>query len=118
MSINVRIVMIIFALFIILLIINLLKKDRVPIKISLLWLFAAFLILFIGAFPECLKLLLDLLGFKTLSNMLGGILLGILFVISISLTVVISGQKAKSDINPRNIIIKKTCRYTWARFVK
>lgn len=107
MSINVRIVMIIFALFIILLIINLLKKDRVPIKISLLWLFAAFLILFIGAFPECLKLLLDLLGFKTLSNMLGGILLGILFVISISLTVVISGQKKRNQILIQEISLLK-----------
>lgn len=107
MSINVRIVMVIFALFIILLIINLLKKDRVPIKISLLWLIAALLILFIGVFPECLKLLLDLLGFKTLSNMLVGILLGILFVISISLTVVISGQKKRNQILIQEISMLK-----------
>lgn len=95
MSYNLRLGLIIVALLIFIITLYLLKKDRIPVKYSLVWLFSGLIILFLALIPNLFGLLSDLLGFMTMSNMVVGMFIFILLMITISLTVIVSGQKKK-----------------------
>ena len=95
MSYNLRLGLIIVALLIFIITLYLLKKDRIPVKYSLVWLFSGLIILFLALIPNLFGLLSDLLGFMTMSNMVVGMIIFILLMITISLTVIVSGQKKK-----------------------
>lgn len=95
MSYNLRLGLIIVGLLIFIITLYLLKKDRIPVKYSLVWLFSGLIILFLALIPNLFGLLSDLLGFMTMSNMVVGMFIFILLMITISLTVIVSGQKKK-----------------------
>ena len=52
------------------------------------------------------------LGFQTISNLVVGVFIVILFFITISLTVIVSAQKKKDNfINPRSKYIERGCKW-------
>jgi len=85
----------IVSVVIIVAIIKILRKGRVPIKYSLLWLLSSAIILFVAIFPNVLNAISHLIGFETTSNMVIGVILVILLFITMSLTIIVSGQKEK-----------------------
>lgn len=95
MSYSLRLGLIIVGLLIFIITLSLLKKDRIPVKYSLIWLFSGLIILFLALIPNLFGLIADLLGFMTMSNMVVGMFIFILLMITISLTVIVSGQKKK-----------------------
>ena len=92
MSINLTIVSVLFSLFIILSILILLRKNKVSIKYSLIWIVLFLVLLVATVIPGFLVWVTYLLGFKTASNMVFSLIIAVLVVITISLTVIASKQ--------------------------
>ena len=107
MESSLRLAIFLVAVVILLFVMYLLRKGRLPIKFALLWLIAIVLLLIVALFPDMLLWLMNLIGFVTLSNMIIGILFVILIFITISLTVIISGQKEKIRILIQEVSILK-----------
>ena len=93
MSLNLRIIMIVFALLLFSLILSLISKHRIPIRYSLFWMVSSLIILFVGIFPNLAGIFTSVVGFKTTSNFVIGIILTMLLAITLILTVIVSGQK-------------------------
>lgn len=110
MSYNLRLGLIIVGLLIFIITLYLLKKDRIPVKYSLVWLFSGLIILFLSLIPNLFGLLSDLLGFMTMSNMVVGMFIFILLMITISLTVIVSGQKKKITLLIQEVSMLKKDR--------
>ena len=92
---NLRILLVIFAIFLISIILNLVSKNKIPIKYSLFWMIAAIIILLVGAVPNFINIFTKLIGFKTTANLVVGIILGILLCITLLLTIIVSDQKRR-----------------------
>ncbi|OUP73987.1 hypothetical protein B5F09_10975 [Erysipelatoclostridium sp. An173] len=95
MSLGTSILVLIVAFIIFLLTLILLRKGRIPVKFSILWFLVSFILFLVGFFPGFISLISNLMGFQTMSNMLVGILIFILFLLTIALTVIVSGQTTK-----------------------
>lgn len=107
MSINLRIGMIIVGLLLLYITVIILKKGRMPVKYSLIWVLSSIVILLIGIIPSLFGVFAKLLGFFTISNMITGIFIFILLLITMSLTIIVSGQKKKITLLIQEISILK-----------
>lgn len=90
---NLRILLLVFSIVWFIFIFYFLKKGKIPIKYSLFWFLSALIILSISLFPNLLSIIKDLMGFQTISNMIIGIILTLLLVITFLLTMIVSKQK-------------------------
>lgn len=95
MGIGLRILLFIFSLTWFFIVASLLRKNKIPVKYSLIWFLSAFVIFIVSLFPNALIGVMNFLGFKTISNMVIGIILGLLLLITIILTTIISQQNTK-----------------------
>jgi hypothetical protein len=95
MSSNLRLWVFTVAFAMILVIIQILKKGRMPVKYSLVWFLSAAIIMIVAIFPSILSSIAALMGFATISNMVIGMILVILLFITMALTIIVSGQKEK-----------------------
>lgn len=96
-----------FSIFIILLILYLIRKEKINIKYSLVWL-VLFLALLICLFvPGLLNYITKLLGFQTASNMVLSLLIAVLVVINITNTVINSHQDKKIRLLIQEISLMK-----------
>lgn len=93
MSTELKITAIISILFLIVLILHYVKKEKILIKYSLVWLLPSIVLLIFVLVPGFLTWTTNLLGFQTASNMILTLLVGLLLVITIALTVIVSTQK-------------------------
>ena len=95
MSISLIVTSILFCLFIIFFILVLLRKKCISIKYSLIWLVLFSLLFLCTLLPNFLIWITDLLGFATASNMIFSLIIGVLVIITIALTVIVSNQDRK-----------------------
>lgn len=95
MSANLIIISTIFSIFIIVFIVLLLRKKRINIKYSLIWIILFMILLISILVPGFLSFTTNILGFKTSSNMVISIIIVVLIIISIALTVIVSSQDKK-----------------------
>ena len=107
MSTNLIIASILFSVFIIVSILVLLRKKKVNIKYSLIWIFLFVILLIATIIPGFLVWITHLLGFKTASNMVFSLILAVLVIISITLTVIVSQQDKKIRLLIQEISILK-----------
>ena len=107
MNNNLRILLVIFALVLIIIILRLVSKNKIPIKYSLLWLTASLIIFLVGAVPDFINIFTKLIGFETTSNLVVGVILGILLCITLLLTIIISDQKRKIKLLIQEVSIIK-----------
>ena len=98
----------IFAIIMILVIISIVKRGRISVKYSLVWLFSMLIILLAAIIPNFMQIIATLLGFQTMSNMIFCILIASLIFICISLTIIVSGQKEKTRLLIQEISILKS----------
>ncbi len=73
----------------------LLKRKRLALRYTLLWLLTAVVLLIFVIFPELLVGVSRLLGIQTTMNTLYILLIGFLIILTISLTSIVSGQKER-----------------------
>lgn len=107
MSTNLIIASILFSVFIIVSILVLLRKKKVNIKYSLIWIILFFILLIATIIPGFLVWVTHLLGFKTASNMVFSLILAVLVIISITLTVIVSQQDKKIRLLIQEVSILK-----------
>ena len=98
----------IFILAIIIFILYFVKKEKIKIKYAIVWLLLfGFLFVFL-IIPGLLETITNLLGFQMSSNMIFSLLLGVLVIINIALTGIVSSQDKKIRLLVQEIsIIKK-----------
>ena len=107
MSLSLTITLIAVSLFLIILTTHILKKGRIPEKYSLLWYFFALLILLVADFPNLFGFISTKLGFQAMSNLIIGVLIAILLLLTMALTVMIAGQKKKTTLLIQELSILK-----------
>lgn len=105
---NLRVLLVIFSIILIILILKLISKNKIPIKYSLFWLVAALIIFLVGAFPNFISIFTRLIGFETTSNLVVGIILGILLCLTLLLTIIISDQKRRIKLLIQEVSILKS----------
>lgn len=88
-------------------IIHLLRKDRIPVKYAISWLLAAIIVVLVPIIPNLMEHLASLLGFELLSNMFLCLFIVMLIFMTILLTVMIAGQKKKTTLLIQEISILK-----------
>jgi len=107
MSINLRLGIFAVALIIIIIILQILKRGKVPIKYSLVWFLSTIIMLLVTFLPDFLITIAKIIGFETMSNMVIGVMIIILFFISMALTIIVSGQKEKITLLIQEVSILK-----------
>ena len=95
MSLNLRLLLFIFSLISFIIIFVLLKKEKIPVKYSLVWFLSSLILLVLSLFPYSLKEVAEFVGFQTTSNFVIGIILVLLLFITMILTIIISNQNKK-----------------------
>lgn len=108
MNLSLKIALIIFSIILAFITTKILKKGRMPIKYSLLWYFCSLIILLVAVFPFIIEYVSNLFGFKTLSNLIIAIILALLLFLTMSLTIITSGQKKKITLLIQEISILKS----------
>lgn len=107
MSLSLKLDSTIFILSIMILIIVLVKKEKISVKYSLVWLLPCILLLVFVLMPGFLTFTTTFLGFQTSSNMIFALLIGFLMIITIALTVIVSKQKEKIKLLIQEISLLK-----------
>ncbi len=107
MNLNLILISIIFSLFVILLILYFIKKNKINIKYSIIWLLLFIFLLIFLLIPGFLEFLTRTLGFQTPSNMIFSLLIAVLVIINITLTGIVSSQDKKVRLLIQEISILK-----------
>lgn len=92
MSTNLTFFSIIFSIFIIAFVCFLIIKKKIRVKYGLVWIFLFFILFLALVIPGFLDNITNFFGFQTASNLVICIIIGVLIIINIVLTVVISTQ--------------------------
>lgn len=98
MTLKLTITLVFASIFIVFLTTYVLKKGRIPEKYAILWYVFALIILIMSFCPDILGFMADKLGFQLVSNMVLVLLIGILFLLVMSLTIMMAGQKKKTTL--------------------
>lgn len=90
---SLKILSIISILIILFIITFFVKKNKILVKYSIIWYFCCLLLVLFVLFPTTLSWITHLFGIKLESNFIFIMVIAVLFVISISLTIIVSEQK-------------------------
>lgn len=104
---NLRLVVIIFILFLFILIAYLLRKRKLSTKYAIVWFLAIIVMLLTVLLPDVMKYIANLIGFELLSNMLLCIFIAILLFITLALTIVVSSNKRRITLLIEEVSILK-----------
>ncbi len=107
MNINLRLFLIIFAIFWFVLTSYFLKKNKLPVKYSLVWYTIIFIMLILGAFPNILVLISEFCGFQVVASFVVGVILTLMIFITLILTMIVAEQKKKITLIIQELSILK-----------
>lgn len=93
MTNSLRIAIMLFSFFIVAITVKALINKKIPIKYSLIWFSASFIIFLLSVFPKIFIYIAKILGFNMMSNMVMAIFIGILLIVTMTLTMIVSAQK-------------------------
>lgn len=96
MSFNLKLLSIVFILALAFVILLITRKGKMYVKYSIIWYGCLFVLLLLTIFPSLLRWFTNLFGIQISSNFIFAFMIGILFIICISLTVIVSGQNEKT----------------------
>ena len=86
------------------------RTRRISIRYSMIWFFAALMLLIVGIFPDIFSLINRLFKFAVVSNLIVGALITLLMVITFVLTLFVTKQKKQIDNLIQEISILKSER--------
>lgn len=107
MSVNLRLLLFIFSFISFIIIYRLLKKEKIPVKYSLVWFLSSLVLLIVSLFPYSLEEITKIIGFQTTANLVIGIILALLLIITMVLTIIVSNQNKKITLLIQEISIIK-----------
>lgn len=95
MTINLKLVASIFIFIVIFLIFHYIRKKKINIKYSVVWIVLFGLLFIFLIIPGFLESMTKMLGFSISSNMIFSLLIGVLVIINITFTAILSSQDKK-----------------------
>ena len=107
MSKTLIISLIVFSILWLIIILRDVRKGNISIKYSLIWFLMAIIILFVGIFPSFMEFVTKSFGFTTISNLVIGIILSLLMLITLVLTHIVTKQKNQIRILTQEIALIK-----------
>lgn len=107
MSLELTISSIVFLVVVMLFILYLVKKRRISIKYSLVWILPCLTLIIFTLVPGFMAFVTKTLGFQTASNMILTLLICFLMVITIALTMIVTNQKDKIRLLIQEVSILK-----------
>ena len=93
MSLKLRIVIFIFSIIWLFIVFFLVGQKKINIRNSIIWFITGFIIMIIAVVPFLLETLANLFGFLTIANLVIGILISILLIITLKLSIIVTEQK-------------------------
>lgn len=104
---NLKLVTLLSLLIILLIITLFVRKHRISIKYSLVWYSYIFMLLIFIIFPTTLVWLTKIFKLQLASNLLFILVISFLFIITISLTIIVSNQKEKIKLLIQEVSLLK-----------
>ena len=95
MELNLKLVLIIVSLVMFYTTLKAVRNDRLPIRYSLIWLLSGLILLFVALFTNTFGAISNLIGFQVSSNLVVGIFISLLLLITMMLTKIVSEQNKK-----------------------
>ncbi len=95
MVVNLRLFLILLSIILVVIILRLVEKNKLPIKYSLFWFLSSLVVFLVGVFPDFIGIFTGLLGFENSSSLVVCIIIGLLLLITLLLTIIVSEQKRK-----------------------
>ena len=110
MSLAVQLVALAFILFLFILVTYYVKKNKISIKYSIVWYLSLLILTVFTIFPVILGYVTRLIGIQLSSNFIFAFMIGVLFVITLSLTIIASEQQEKIKMLIQEVSILKNER--------
>lgn len=107
MSNNLTNALITVGVLLICIIIIVLRNGKIPTKFGLVLLIPAFVIVLLAFFPQIFEFVANFFGFTTISNLIIGFLLVIVFLIIMALIVIVADQANKINLLIQEVSIMK-----------
>ena len=107
MELNLKIVLIFVSLVMFYTTLKAVRNDRLPIRYSLIWLLSGLILLFVALFTNTFGTISNLIGFQVSSNLVVGIFISLLLLITMMLTKVVSEQNKKITLLIEEVSILK-----------
>lgn len=95
MNNNLRLFLVILSILLVIIILRLVAKNKLPVKYSLFWLLSSFVVFLVGVFPNFIGMFTKLIGFETTASLIACTIIGLLLLITLFLTIIVSEQKRK-----------------------
>lgn len=95
MDSNLKIVLVAVSLVMFYATLKAVRNDKLPIRYSLVWLLSGLILLFVAVFTNAFSYVSSLIGFQVSSNLVIGIFISLLLLITMMLTKVVSEQNKK-----------------------
>ena len=95
MKFEIQIMAIIFILILMIVITHFVKKNKMSIKYSIVWYLSLIILAIFSIFPNILGWATKLIGIEVSSNFIFAFMLGVLFIICISLTIIVSNDQER-----------------------
>jgi len=105
MKLEVQVLAIIFIIILMVFITYFVKKNKMSIKYSIVWYLSLMILAIFTVFPNVLGLATNLIGIEVSSNFIFAFMLGVLFIICISLTIIVSNDQERIRILIQEISI-------------
>lgn len=107
MTYSLKIISLLFILSILTIITIFVRKKKILVKYSIIWYLTCLFLLILVLFPNLLNLITNLLGIQIASNMIFALIIGFLFVITISLSIIVSEQKEQIKLLIQEVSLLK-----------
>ena len=88
-------------------VLGLLKRHRLQLRYTLLWLFCALILFLLILFPQAMTWIGTMVGIQTTMNTLYTFLIGFLIILCLSLTSIVSIQKKEIKTLDQNIALNE-----------
>ena len=107
MSTNLKIISIVFSVLLMITVLLFVRKGKITIRYSLVWLSSTFVLFILCLFPNVLTWITRLIGIQVASNLIFALIIGILLIVAISLTIIVSNQTEKIRLLIQEVSILK-----------
>lgn len=107
MKLEIQLVALFFILFLLFLVTYYVRKNKISIKYSIVWYLSLLVLALFTIFPWLLGFVTKLVGIQLSSNFIFAFMIGILFFLTLSLTIIVSEQSRKITLLIEEISILK-----------
>lgn len=110
MKFEIQLVALVFILILFLLVIYYVKKNKISVKYSIVWFLCLFILTLFTIFPNLLGFVTNLVGIQVSSNFIFAFMIGVLFIITLSLTIIVSEEQEKIKQLVQEVSILKSSK--------